>query len=253
MSYVVFALPYLLQLLCIIHVVQTGRNTSWIWLIIFIPYVGGVADLIVEVLPTLGRGGRHAIAATRDIVVRTVNPSVRLKSLERTAAFSSTYENERTLADEYVACGDYARALAVYERLAAGMHAADADLALARARCLYALGRYASGRVVIDRLEVCGYDFRTVDEALVRLKLLEHTETDRAKVVEAYAQQQRKFGSFEFDWYYADLLVRAGMKAEALAVIRQVEETKRQLDSMGQPFDRPWMRRVLRLRSTIEE
>jgi hypothetical protein len=43
------------------------------------------------------------------------------------------------------------------------------------------------------------------------------------------------------------------MKAEALAVIRQVEETKRQLDSMGQPFDRPWMRRVQRLRSSIGE
>jgi hypothetical protein len=133
------------------------------------------------------------------------------------------------------------------------MHAADADLALARARCLYALGRFASGRVVVDRLEASGYDFRTVEEALVRLKLLEHTETDRAKVVEAYAQQRRRFGSFEFDWYYADFLVRAGMKAEALDVIQRVEETKRQLDAMGQPYDRPWMRRVLRLRATIGE
>jgi hypothetical protein len=43
------------------------------------------------------------------------------------------------------------------------------------------------------------------------------------------------------------------MKAEALAVIREVEDTKRQLDSMGQPFDRPWMRRVLRLRASIGE
>ena len=253
MSYVVLALPYLLQLLCIIHVVRTGRNTSWIWLIIFLPYVGGIAYLAVEVLPSLGRGGRHAIAATRDIVARTVNPSARLKSLERTAAFSPTYENERALADEYASCGDHARALAVYERLAAGMHAADTDLALARARCLYALGRFASGRVVVDRLEVSVYDFRTVEEALVRLKLLEHTETDRAKVVEAYAQQRRRFGSFEFDWYYADFLVRAGMKAEALDVIQRVEETKRQLDAMGQPYDRPWMRRVLRLRATIGE
>ncbi len=253
MSYVLIALPYLLQLLCIIHVVRTGRNTSWIWLIIFLPYVGGLVYLIVEVLPMLGHSGRHSFAATRDIVVRTVNPSARLKTLARTAAFSPTYENERALADEYVACGNHAKALAVYERLAAGMHAADADLTLARSRCLYALGRYASGMVIIGRLEASGYDFRTVDEALVRLKLLEHAEADRQKIVEAYAQQQRKFESFEFDWYYVDYLIRAGMKAEALAVIRQVEETKRQLDSMGQPFDRPWMRRVLRFRASIGE
>ena len=253
MSYLLLALPYLLQLLCIIHILKTGRNTSWIWLIIFLPYVGGLAYLVVEVLPTLGRGGRRAIAVTRDIVVRTMNPSARLKTLERTAAFSPTYENERTLADEYVSCGDHAKALAVYERLAAGMHAGDADLGLARARCLYALGRYADGRAVVAGLEAAGHDFRSVEEALVRLKLIEHTETDRAKVVEVYAGQRKKFQSFEFDWYYADFLVRAGMKTEALAVIREVEETKRQLDSMGQPFDRPWMRRVLRLRASIAE
>jgi hypothetical protein len=81
MSYLLIALPYLLQLLCIIHIVRTGRNTSWIWLIIFVPYVGGVAYLLVEVLPTLGRGGRRTLATTRDIVVRSLNPSARLEGL----------------------------------------------------------------------------------------------------------------------------------------------------------------------------
>ena len=84
MSYLLLALPYLLQLLCIIHVLKTGRNTSWIWLIIFLPYVGGLAYLVVEVLPTLGRGGRRAIAATRDIVVRT-NVAERLGLMRQAA------------------------------------------------------------------------------------------------------------------------------------------------------------------------
>jgi hypothetical protein len=186
-------------------------------------------------------------------VARAVSPSARLKTLERTAAFSPTHENERALADEYAECGDYGKALAVYERLATGMHADDADLALARARCLYALGRYAEGRAITDALEAAGHDFRTVAEALVQLKLLEHTETDGGKVAEAYARYGRKFQSFEFDWYHADFLIRSGRKDEALAVMQRVEETRRQLDSMGQWYDRSWMRRVLRLRSAIGE
>jgi hypothetical protein len=253
MSYVLIALPYLLQLLCIIHVVRTGRNTSWIWLIIFVPYVGGVAYLLVEVLPTLGRGGRRALATTRDIVERTINPSARLKTLERTAAFSPTHENERALADEYAACGDHAKALVLYEKLASGMHARDADLVLARARCFYGLGRHHDGNRLLDDLEAAGHDFRTIPEALVRLKLMEGAGGDGIALAAVWTRYERKFQSFEFAWHHADFLARTGRKAEALAVIDRVEETKRQLDAMGQPFDRAWMRRVLRLRATIGE
>ncbi len=209
--------------------------------------------LNVEVLPTLGRGGRRALASTRDVVQRTFNPTARLKTLERTAAFSPTHENERALADEYAACGDPAKALVLYEKLAAGMHARDADLVLARARCFHALGRHHDGARLLDELEAAGHDFRTVSEALVRLKLMEGAGCDGAAVAAAWARYERKFQSFEFAWHHADYLARTGRKPEALAVIDRVEETKRQLDAMGQPFDRPWMRRVLRLRATIGE
>lgn len=252
MSYVLIALPYLLQLLCIIHIVRTGRNTSWIWLVIFLPYVGGLAYLIVEVLPSLRRGGT-ALASAGDIVTRTLNPSARLKSLERTVVFSPTHENERALADEYAACGDHAKALAIYARLASGMHAADADLAMAKARCLYALGQFAEGQRLLDDLEARGHEFRTVAEALLRLKLMECATSDGAAVAAAWSRYERTFQSFEFSWHYADFLIRTGRKPEALAVVEGAEQTRRQLDAMGQRYDRAWMRRVLRLRSTIGE
>jgi len=253
MPYVLAALPYLLQLLCIIHIVRTGRNTSWIWLIIFLPYVGGLAYLIVEVLPSLGRGGRRAIVSATDIVTRTLNPSARLKELERTAAFSPTHENERALADEYAACGDHAKALAIYARLAAGMHASDADLAMAKARCLYALGQFPEGQRLLDGLEARGHEFRTVAEALLRLKLMERAASDGAAVAAAWSRYERTFQSFEFSWHYADFLIRTGRKPEALAVVERAEQTRRQLDAMGQRYDQAWMRRLLRLRSTIGE
>ena len=193
------------------------------------------------------------MASTAEIVQRAFNPSARLKTLERTAAFSPTHENERALADEYAACGDPARALVIYERLAAGMHARDADLVLARARCFAALGRHHDGCRLLDELEASGHDFRSVAEALVRLRLLEGAGRDGVAVAAAWERFERKFQSFEFSWHHADFLVRTGRKADALAVIARVEETKRQLDAMGQPFDRAWMRRVLRLRATIGE
>ncbi len=152
MSYLLIALPYLLQLLCIIHIVRTGRNTSWIWLIIFVPYVGGVAYLLVEVLPTLGRGGRRTLATTRDIVVRypqpvgsprgprahgrvLADPRERARARGRVRGLRGLREGPRDL------------------RAARRGHArGDADLALAKARCLYALGQFEEGNRLLDEL-----------------------------------------------------------------------------------------------------
>jgi hypothetical protein len=52
-------IPLLLQALLIIHVIKTGRSTSWIYLLIFIPVAGGIAYLVVEVLPDLFNPRRY--------------------------------------------------------------------------------------------------------------------------------------------------------------------------------------------------
>ncbi|MEJ0008406.1 MAG: hypothetical protein WDM77_19110 [Steroidobacteraceae bacterium] len=55
MAYLYLALPIILEVLLVIHVLKTGRNTLWIWLIIFLPMAGGIAYVIVELIPELSR------------------------------------------------------------------------------------------------------------------------------------------------------------------------------------------------------
>jgi len=77
----IFALvPYILQLALIIHCIKTNKPFYWIYLIIFIPYVGGVAYLLVELLPALLNS--RQLRQTGQSIVRTFNPSVTIKKLE---------------------------------------------------------------------------------------------------------------------------------------------------------------------------
>jgi hypothetical protein len=48
-------IPFALQLLLIIHVLKTRRDFFWIYLLIFLPLVGGLAYIVVEILPGIGR------------------------------------------------------------------------------------------------------------------------------------------------------------------------------------------------------
>ena len=46
-----FGLSILVQILLVIHIMKTGRNNYWIYLVIFAPLIGSVAYLIIELLP----------------------------------------------------------------------------------------------------------------------------------------------------------------------------------------------------------
>ena len=60
------------QVLCVAHVVRTGRPFSWIYLIVFAPFVGTIVYQGVEVLPGLYRGPTARQAAAR--VAKVVDP-----------------------------------------------------------------------------------------------------------------------------------------------------------------------------------
>ena len=53
------ALVFGLQLVCLAHVMKTGRRCQWLFIILALPLVGCLAYLLLEILPDL----RHSRAA----------------------------------------------------------------------------------------------------------------------------------------------------------------------------------------------
>ena len=60
------ALVFGLQLLCLAHVMRTGRPCQWLFIIVTLPLVGCLAYLFIEILPEV-RHSRAARQAVRDI------------------------------------------------------------------------------------------------------------------------------------------------------------------------------------------
>ena len=59
-----FILSILIQVILIIHVIKTGRNTIWIWVLALLSYAGIIAYVAAELLPDL-LGSRSARRAGR--------------------------------------------------------------------------------------------------------------------------------------------------------------------------------------------
>ena len=62
----------LIQILCAVHCVRSGRNQGWLMLIIFLPLLGSGAYFFIEVLPGLGQ--RREVKLAKAAAVRAIDP-----------------------------------------------------------------------------------------------------------------------------------------------------------------------------------
>ena len=103
-----FILSLIVQAALVIHILKTGRNTIWIWVVVLLPGAGSVAYFALEVIPEL-MGSRTARRASRG-VEQIINPNKSINAAAQSYALSDTVENSLNLAEECLSKGMYAEA-----------------------------------------------------------------------------------------------------------------------------------------------
>src|SRR5215467_5608490 len=91
-------LPYIVQALLIVHVIKTGRNQLWIWVLLFVPVGGGLAYLVVEILPEMFRS-RTAQRAARGFK-KAIDPGADLRRAENEARVAGNVATRQRYAEE---------------------------------------------------------------------------------------------------------------------------------------------------------
>src|SRR5688572_19817607 len=96
-----FVASVMLQVALVVHVLRTGRNTFWIWILVLMPIAGPIAYLLVEILPDLlgGRRARRAIATVK----KSIDPDRDLREAHKAARLTNSIEAKRKLAEEQLA------------------------------------------------------------------------------------------------------------------------------------------------------
>ncbi|GAL66197.1 hypothetical protein [Jejuia pallidilutea] len=104
-----FYLIIALQAFCIYHVIKHRNPYYWIFLIFFIPLLGSVIYILTQVY-----NKRDADKITSGIT-NIINPTKKIRDLEKKLEFSETYQNRVNLADAYLEIGDNEKALKHYK------------------------------------------------------------------------------------------------------------------------------------------
>ena len=145
-----FLLPYVLQLILIIHIIKTRQDFTWLCLLVFLPYIGGLAYLILVFIPSL-RSSQNLHSAG-DAIVNKVQPNRRIAELEKLVRRQETITNQVLLADAYTADGRFEQALKLYDTCLTGAYENDPEISYKRAVALFESGKKEEAKAALEKL-----------------------------------------------------------------------------------------------------
>ena len=138
-------LSIVIQAGLIVHVIKTGRNQLWIWVLILVPGgVGALAYLAVEILPDLLRS-RTAQRTARGLR-RAMDPGAQLRRYEDEARVTGNVAARQRYAAELARHQRYDEAIAQYTQALSGLYEHDPDLMLGLAQAQFAKGDARAAR-----------------------------------------------------------------------------------------------------------
>jgi hypothetical protein len=145
-----YGLILLVQIACMIHAGRTGRPYFWFMIILFVPGLGILAYLAVEVIPGLLRG-RTAARLSRTVSVG-LDPTRQYREFARAVETLPSVANLRALADECVRLGRHDEAIDLYKSALTGMHETEPYAMLGLAMAEFRKGDADAAGATLDRL-----------------------------------------------------------------------------------------------------
>lgn len=234
-----FLLSIVVQVSLVIHILKTGRSTTWIWLVIVLPLAGSIAYLVLEVLPDL-RGTRTGRKASRKLQ-EIVNPHKDVKQAAYDYSISSSIENARRLADALLEKEQFEEARELYRKSLRGIHEHDPYIMLGLARAEFGLKNYGETKCVLDELIAQNPDYKNPDAHLLYARALELTRDTNAALHE-YAVLDEYYPGPEASYHYAKLLQELGEYEKSQILFKKILSKAKTSGSHYNDIHRTWIK-----------
>jgi len=231
------AFTYGLAILLCWHVMRTGRDTFWIWILLMAPGIGAIVYIALNIVPDIfgGTTARRLGQAAR----ATLDPNREYREAKAACDETPTVRNQSRLAAAALHLNRPAEAEALYRAAASGIHAEDPVLLLGLANALLELNRPAEALEVLERLGRNEDGGRTPPAALAMGRAYEGVGRI-AEADTAYDWAAQRMPGFEALARYAAFMARHGRRDEAREVVSELDKRLAKLNPQYRKEGRAW-------------
>ena len=227
----------LLQIVCLIHAGRTGRPYYWFMIILFLPGLGILAYLAVEVIPALLRG-RAATRFSRTVAAG-VDPTRQYRKLARALETVPSVANFRGLADECVRLGRYDEAIELYKSALTGMHETEPSAMIGLATAEFGNGDANAAGATLDRLFAANPEFSSAEADLLEARILE-AKGRLPEALSAYERLSATYPGEEAKGRMALLLQRTGADQRARTIFVEIRKSVERSPAFYRRAQREW-------------
>lgn len=215
----ILILSILIQVAIVIHIVKTGRNTTWIWIVVMLPMAGAIAYLVLEVLPELysSRAGRSASKKVQGVV----KPNKDINAAAVNYYASDTVKNSMRLAEQCYEKGLFSDAKELYIKCLIGPHSDDPHLMFGLARSDFELRNYSEVKSNLDKLIELNPGYKNPDAHLLYARTLEKLN-EVAAALHEYEALHNYYAGPEASFYFAMFLKFQNQSEKANAIFREI-------------------------------
>jgi len=239
-----YALSILLQLICLVHVVRTGRPYWWIIVIVIGSYLGVAVYVLTQMLPDLQNDPRARRAAKG--LAKRIDPEKDLRRLRDELARADTVQNRLRLGAEFLELGEAAEAEQVFRACLRGMHANDPDILLALAQAQFAQDKAQDSHDSLRQLHETNPDFKSVDGRLLYARTLDAlNRSDEA--LREYDVLDETYPGEEARVRKAELLIKLQRNGDAKTVLEKVISRARIAPDFYKKAQKQWIDRAEQL------
>ena len=232
-----------MQLALIIHVLKTDRNRLWILMLLFLPLIGGIAYLVIELIPEFSGSltGQRAVRNVR----KTLNPGAELKHHAAAWEQSPNVDNARRYAVALMESGKTDEARKIVSDALKGLFQTEPTLLLISAQISFQQNRADETVKTLELLQEHIPEFRSAEGHLLYARALEITgETDAA--IREYSGVSAYFPGVEARYRLALCLNKAGNAKAGKSELASILNDAKLAPAHFRKSQKPWLDAVRR-------
>ena len=222
-----------LQLICVIHVVRRGKQNNWIWIIVFLPIVGCIAYIFTEMF-----SGRD-IDSVQSGVGSILNPGGKIRKLENNLRFSDTFNNKVALADAYLASGQTAKSIELYESSLEGNFTENEYVLSQLIIAYFQDKRYEEIIPIAKKIYKLPQFARSRPHILYAIALGKTGNVEQAE--KEFKTMKTKFSNYEARYQYGCFLENNKRPEEARQLFNEMINESSHLSSMERRQNNSWI------------